>query len=633
MASPIRITLFGGIIPRLSERGLPDNAAQFALNAKLYSGELRAWNQMRALDTLPISNAATVYHYRHLGLDKYLAFPTVTKVVKAPLVNEALGRLYWTPAAGGARMNTTARIQSGSPDFPLGLPAPGGTFTVTPTGGTSPTAETRSYVAIWVSIFGEEGPASNPVLVSGNADGTWTVDDLDTLTGTPGGTDILALEDDPGEPIELEDIPGDLELEGGSIGANIYALRLYRTLTSATGVDYRMVEEWPIGSIPSSWVDNVPSTGLSSAPVLQSLSWIAPPVDLKGLISVAGGFLAGFSGRTVRLSVPYYPHAWPEEYSFAVDDEIVGLGTFGNTVVICTQGVGQLLFGQTPDVMALQKMEGVQPCLSAQSIVSTAGAVMFATTDGLAAIDGSSNRATIISKAWVTRDEWLEQFSPGTQKASVYQDRYFCFYSNQLGFTIGFDDPISGFTELQLLGVNSVDLDTLTGDTLISVGNTVYAWDGDLDNTLQYTWKSKPFMQPKPVNYGVIQVRADYSGANTPIPAIPAQGSVGATVNSRAMGGGRPPLGTPFSVGGSINGPADFIALGTAAGPALPGPEIAAKLYVDDVLYWLGTFRSEDFQRLPSTRVGVKFEVELQGNSSIWSVVLADTAKMLEAIP
>ena len=69
MASPIRITLFGGIIPRLSDRGLPDNAAQFALNAKLYSGELRAWNLMRPLDTLSIPNAATVYHYQHVGVD------------------------------------------------------------------------------------------------------------------------------------------------------------------------------------------------------------------------------------------------------------------------------------------------------------------------------------------------------------------------------------------------------------------------------------------------------------------------------------------------------------------------------------------------------------------------------------
>ncbi|MEF4262402.1 hypothetical protein U9Z10_23490, partial [Escherichia coli] len=71
MPAAIRITLFGGIVPRLADRGLPDNAAQFAMNAKLFSGELRAWNNLRALATLPISNAKTVYHYTYNGTDQY----------------------------------------------------------------------------------------------------------------------------------------------------------------------------------------------------------------------------------------------------------------------------------------------------------------------------------------------------------------------------------------------------------------------------------------------------------------------------------------------------------------------------------------------------------------------------------
>ncbi|MGU7895863.1 hypothetical protein ACV2YQ_25920, partial [Escherichia coli] len=93
--------------------------------------------------------------------------------------------------------------------------------------------------------------------------------------------------------------------------------------------------------------------------------------------------------------------------------------------------------------MALQKMEGVQPCLSARSIVSTSSGVMYASTDGLVLIDGGSNRGQIVSRGWVTKDEWLTMFSPKTQMSSVYQDRYLAFYSSQLGFTIGFDDPVT----------------------------------------------------------------------------------------------------------------------------------------------------------------------------------------------
>ena len=598
----IRISLFGGIIPRLADRGLPENAAQFALNAKLYSGELRAWNRMRGLDTLPISDAKTVYHYKHLGADKYLAFSEFTNVVKAALVNEQLGRLYWTGSTG-PYINTTTRIQAAQPAFRLGVPPPAGAFTVVPAGGTPALAETRVYLAIWVSTFGEEGGPGTPVTVSGNADGTWTVNGLNSLT-VPAGY------------------------------GNIAKLRLYRTLTSATGVDYRTVAEWAVGGIPASYNDAVTATTLSTQPVLQSLGWTTPPLDLKGLISVAGGFMAGFSGRTVRLSVPYFPHAWPEDYSYAVEDDIVGLGTFGNTIVVCTAGRAALLVGQTPDVMSLQKLEGVQPCLSARSIVSTSGAVMYASYDGLIGVDGSSSRGQIVSRQWVTKDEWMSGFGPTTQMASVYQDRYFAFYTNQLGFTIGFDDPVTGFTELQQAGVSSVDLDPLTGQTLITVGNIVYEWDGDPTGVLTYTWKSKPFMLAKPDNMAVIQLRGSFLGSSTSVPVPPAQGSFGYTMNSLQIGGGKAPIGpSVMSLAGSINGPADFIAAGVSPGPPVPGPSVAVKVYADEFLVWFGAIDSEAPYRLPSGTKPVKYEIEVQGASPLYSITLASTAKGLEQLP
>jgi hypothetical protein len=605
MAAGFRITNFGGIIPRLSDRGLPENAAQFALNAKLYSGELRAWLKLKPLSALSISNAQTVYHYRTtVGADAYLAFPTFTNVVKAPLVNETLGRLYWTPEAGGGMVNTITRIQAAQPAFKLGVPPPTGTFTVVPTGGTAATAETRVYVVTLETSFGEESAPAGQVSVSGNADGTWTVNGLNALT------------------IDTANYP------------NITTLKLYRTLTSATGVDYRLVNSWAIGARPASYVDNVSATTLSAREVLDSLGWDLPPADLKGLISVAGGFLAGFTGRTVRLSVPYQPHAWPVDYSYAVDDEIVGLGTFGNTIVICTQGRGQMLVGPQPDAMSLVKMEGVQPCLSKRGIVSSTGAVMYPSTDGLAAVDGSSNRAQIVSRMWVTKDEWLSRFSPSTLKASVYQDRYLAFYTSQLGFTIGFDDPVTGFTELQYEGVSSVDLDTLTGQTMITVGSTVYEWDADSSGVLLYTWRSKPFMLTKPANMAAIQLRGDFigSGTNPDVPTIPAQGIGGYAMNDIGINAGKD-QGANIAFAGAINGAATWMAMGTPPAPPAPGPEVAVKVYADGVLRWIGAIDDESVYRLPSGYKAVTYEIEVQGVSPLYSVVIADTAKGLENIP
>lgn len=599
-----RITLFGGIIPRLADRGLPDNAAQFAMNAKLFSGELRAWNRLRELGTLSISNAQTVFHYMHLGLDKYLAFPTYTNVVKAPLINETLGRLYWTPEAGGAMVNTTTRIAASDPPFKLGVPPPTGTFTVVPAGGTAATSETRVYLATTVTSFGEESGPSATVTVTGNADGTWTVNGLNGLT------------------IDTINYP------------NITHLRLYRTLSSASGVDYRMITEWTIGTIPASYNDTTTSVQLASKPVLLSLGWDLPPAGLRGLIAAANGFLVGFTGRTVRCSVPYYPHAWPVDFQFAVEDDIVGLGTFGNTIVVCTEGRTYLLIGPTPDALALMKMEGVQPCLGPRSIVSTSGGVMYATTDGLVVVDGSSNRGAIISRQWVTKDEWMSRFAPTQHMAAIYQDRYLAFYSSQLGLTIGFDDPVTGFTELQQEGVQSVDLDTLTGQTMITIGNKVYEWDGDTTNVLAYTWQSKPFLVPKPLNYGAIQLRADFTGSSAAIPIPPAQGIGGYSMNARGpingFAGDLVPEAQRF--GFSLNGPPAWLALGLSPAPPAPGPEIAVKVYGDGVLRWFGAINSETPRRLPSGYKAVKWEVEVQGSSALFSFALAETFKDLEQV-
>ena len=607
--------MFGGIIPRLADRGLPDNAAQFALNAKLYSGELRSWNNLLAKGTSAFTETRKVFHYRHTGLDRYMTFQTDADVVKAPLFNEQLGRLYWTTPITSPQINTTARIEASQPPFLLGIPPPTNQLGVTATGGTAANATTRAYTAIYVSAYGEEGMAVKPTLASGNTDGTWTITGLD---------------------------------QAPPANRNITKIRLYRTITTFSGVDYRMVNEWPVNG-PSPYIDNIPDTTVATNPVLQSLTWAAPPTNLQGLIGVAGGYMAGFVGRTVYLSVPYQPHAWPDDQQYGVEDDIVGLGTFGNTIVIATQGRPYLLVGPQPDAMALQKMESIQPCLSKRSIVNTVSGCMFASTDGIVLVDGNSLIGAIISRQWVTKDEWLARFSPATIQASIYQDRYFAFYTDQLGFTVGFDDPVTGWTELQQEDVESVDLDVLTGQTLVTITNPaggndlITEWDGDPTGQVQYTWETKPFMQNKPVNFGAIQLRGDFVANPALIVLPPALGTDSntraASFNGSAINGAprdtlAPVAGVPY-YGGSINGPATWQMMGTPPVPigTAPGSGIAVKVYGDGTLRWFDRISDELPHRLPSGYKAVKWEIEVQGSSALFSVTLADTIKTLENLP
>lgn len=580
----LRVSGFGGIIPRLGKRLLPDNNAQYALNAQLFSGELRAWQKPLLLTSFTMPSPQDVYHYRTNGVDHYVPFAVKTDVVKAPIINDAYGRLYWT---NGTAMYTTTRsdIEAAIAPVQTGVPIP--TFGTVPTvvaaGGTPALAETRVYTAILVSKYGEEGMpgVASTITASGNSDGTWTIAHLNTIVA-PGG--------------------------------NITTLRLFRTITSNnTGVAYRQVIDWPIGSVPSSYVDNVPATTLATNHAMQSIDWAMPPTGLSGLCAGPGGMLAAFSGRTVRFSVPYYPHAWPDAYQLAVVDDIVAIGWVGSMLVIGTTGRPAVVQGTGPTSLSLQQFSEVLPVLSARSFVVTSMAVLYASLDGLITIsaDGVSNT----TQAFAARNDWLSLFSPSSISGAVYQNRYFGFYSSQLGFSLGFDDATTGLTDLQYNGVTIIKNSAVDNSAHLLIGNKLYQWDAQQLNPLLYTWRTKPFVVPKPCNMGVLQVRADFlTSAPTSVTTPPPIVDTGFGVNEDAV---------------------DSIAINGAGGQdsSLSSDAVSVKIYGDQKLRWAGAVRSEAPIKLPSGYKATQWEIELSGNISVFSVVLAGAVSELDSVP
>lgn len=586
----IRITNFGGIIPRVADRLLPDQAAQYALNAKLLSGELRAWWEaelLQAAEVLgdPLATPVDFFPYTHLGVRYFAAFDSETEFAKSPLLNDAFGRIYWTNA-DGAFISTTARLVADDPPFKLGVPTPSvPTLSVTPGSGAA-AFETRVYTVTLVSAYGEEGPNGPVVEASGPADAIWVVNNLDLLTY-------------------------DTSYE------NITKFRLYRTITSASGVDYRMVEEFDIADVPTlaSYDDDVASTVVAANPVLESFVWTPPPTGMRGLIPLAGGFNAGYKGRTVFFSVPYYPHAWPEEYQLAVEDDIVALGAYGNTLVIATKGQPYVAVGTTPDSMSLQKLDTPLPCLSSRALVSTAASVLYPSPDGLVSV--SDQGINIATKTLCTRDDWQTRFTSPTMKATVYADRYMAFYGARLGFVLGFEDPMTAFTELQYdASVVAIHTDRETGDViLLDDDGNLQKWDAVVNSPLIYTWRSKPYMLPKPTNFGALQLRGEFTNDfvvdPVPIPPIFPYAINTTTFNVLLINGPRLP-----STGSSFN-------------PSV----VSVKVYADGELVYARNIDSEEPRRLPSGFKAHQWEVEVSGAVSLFSVVLASTMKELEQVP
>jgi hypothetical protein len=583
----LRIATFGGRIPRLVPRLLPDTAAQQAVNTRLSSGELRAWWKPKWLATLSIVRPQSVYRYLQDGVQKFIGFKRKTYAVESALVNDAFGRLYYSNE-DGFWITTKADIQSNTAAVAAGVPAPiVNLFQVVASGGTDETAETRVYLTTLVSKYGEESAPSATNLVEGNADGVWRVNGLNSL------------------------------IYDATKYPNITKLRLYRTITSDTGVDYRMAAEFLIGAVPATFVDNELASVISARPALISLAWDLPPSQLNGVISMPGGFLAGFKGRTLYFSEPYYPHAWPPDYQLAVQDDIVALGCFGNTVVIATKGRVSAAVGSHPALMTLILGQKVAPCVSADSMVSSSSAVLFASTEGLISVDSSG--AALVTRAFLTKDEW-DLFSPANIKAALYENRYLGFYSHTLGFSFQFDDPNTAWTDVQHQNVTAVAQDLTTGRTLLLAGADVLEWNGDTNNSDEYSWKSKPFQLAKPANFGVFQLRGAFDKVDAGRPDVyPLTDiTIGDPLGNNEIG---------LNEVTAIDGPTDA----KTDDPAYSC--VLFRVYADKKLVYECPVNSEAIGKLPSGYKANEYEVEVTGSVPIYSITLASTAAELAQVP
>lgn len=460
---------------------LQPNQAQVASNTRLWTGALEPLPAKATTKTGVNTQTETIYRF---GQDTpgdsnyWFTWNTPVQVVKGPIAGDTTERTYYT--GDGYPKVTDNSVALASTPYPaaayrLGVPAPTvAPFTVVNNeGDTTETLETRAYVYTYVTAWGEEGQPSDPTLVD-----LYPASQTVTLTfGTvPTGN------------------------------YNLATIRVYRTAVGTSGTNYYFVAEVPVAS--STFTDEVVGTDLGEP--IPSLSWSMPPEDLQGLIALPNGFLAGFTGRDIYFSEAYYLHAWPIEYSQSVDYPIVALGQFGQSVVVLTTGSPYMLTGSDPSSMTLQKLDFEQACLSDRSVCRLGPGVVYASPDGLAYIGPDGMQ--VLTEQFFTRKEW-QTLKPSTILGAQHDNRYYAFYDDgatQGGFIL---DPKSNgspfiFTDQYFDGLYN----DLRNDALYGVRQgTISQLEGATD-VLSYTWRSKQFLLPKPINFKCAQVIApEYS--------------------------------------------------------------------------------------------------------------------------
>ena len=470
----LRIQAPKGERPLVDASLLEDTAAQVARNVRLNNGAIRPLKDVATVQaTTTVGQAKTVFKYSDTV---WLEWETDVDVVRSPIANDAYDRVYYT-GDGVPKVTYNAIVDSGAAPYPtnaytLGVPEPTTSPTATVAGtpdDPNDLAETRYYVVTYVDVFGAEGP---PCLPSNQ------------------------VEVKPGQTVDLAALPG-----APTGNFNVVTQRIYRVNTGQTGSVYQFVADVPIAS--ATYNDAITSDNLGEA--LTTTTYDMPPATLKGLVALPGGFFAGFYGNVLCFCEPGLPHAWPVDYQKTTTETIVGIGVYGNTIVVATEGEPYICQGIDPASMSMTKLEIGQAGVSKRSATDVGIGVIYASPDGLVLVKNTG--VELITEGLFDREQW-QALNPASMHGYLWEGVYLCFYDTgtvQASFAIDPAAPDNG---------------VLTYDTYVEggyrhkvddalyfvVGSNIVQWDAGSD--LNYTWESKEFHPGHPVNMGYAHIKA-----------------------------------------------------------------------------------------------------------------------------
>lgn len=482
---------FGGRAPKVYARALPPNMGQTATNVRLDTGRLEPWKGNASASTTgtlsgTISNQTkTIFKYSD---SLWIASNDSIDFARSPIAEDPHERIYATGIGGSSgypRMSTAAIAGNGT-YYRLGLPTPAdiATPTMDPTTSTKVDEETpqsRSYIYTLVSAYGEEGPPNQPEV-----------------------QDVIDVYSDQSVTVTFPSLP--------SGNFNLTKRRLYRTDSNGT---YRQVADVLVSS--ASYTDTKAESELGEE--IPTTNFIAPPDDsstdhpdgpMLGLVSLPNGILAGFAGKTICFSEAFIPNAFPEDYQLTAKTDIVALAPLQTGVLVLTKGKPAMISGLDPAAMSMSEIDTNLACVSKRSVVDMGDAVLYASPDGLVmATDGGIR---LITEELFTRDQW-QDLSPETLVGFSWEGHYIGFYTNSEGSSGFIFDPRGGansFVDLNFhatAGFNDLEEDEL----YLVVGGSLVKFAAG--TALSYTWKTKKFFVPRPINPAVAKVDCDSYGS------------------------------------------------------------------------------------------------------------------------
>ena len=489
-----KLNRFFGTAPAVSPRLLNEQFGQTAENLDLESGRLVAIkDDVDVSPTLQNSARRSIYKYYSGGNEYWLEWDDEdVSAVPGPIPGDTLDRLYFTGDTY-PRIGVASTLISGSSGYPvnsyrLGIPFPSAAPTISKAG--TPDADTTpndvSYVYTFVSDYGEESAPSSPSAVLELTDG-------ETATVT------MATSSHPSPS------SGSHALSGSS------KKYIYRSNTGSVNTTFQFVGQ--VAYTATTFDDATAAANLGE--VLPSDGWIPPPDDntslypdgpLQGLIPLAQGVMAGFTGKRFCLSEPFLPHAWPISYRITTEEDIVAIASTANGVAALTDGHPYFITGVDPSAMTAVRIDLAQACVNKRSVVDMGDYVLYAGPDGLCAVQ--SGEGSIVTKGLISVTQWNADYNPTTIRAFRHENTYVAFHAGGGWVYDPRGDENSLLTITVATDIRDGYMNPKDGELYIIVGNKIKKYRGSgTDKTLKF--KSKKFVTSNPVSMSWVSVVAE----------------------------------------------------------------------------------------------------------------------------
>ena len=309
-------------------------------------------------------------------------------------------------------------------------------------------------------------------------------------------------------------------------GRNITKRTLYRSNSGSNTTAFQFVAEIPVATL--TYTDT--KKGAELGEVCPTITWAEPPfrIDaaatlaaagvlqvkgpnpyLRGMVGMPNGVMAGFIDNFVAFCDPYHPYAWPVEYQIPLKYEVVGLGVFGQSLFVGTYANPSIISGADSGSMSEQILDDAQACLSARSIVSAGGGVLYASPDGICF--ASLNGVEVITTALFAREDW-QKLNPESMVAAMHEGVYYFWYSGTAGTPAGcyaMDMVAKKLTRADMTAT-AVFSDSLTDAVFYTTGTEIKrAFAGGRRTAIYKTGK---MVLPTPAPFAWLQVDGDLSG-------------------------------------------------------------------------------------------------------------------------